>query len=51
MGRPPDDAGLVTKPFADKPLVMVASPDHPRVQEKTIPLQMLQDQTFVLKGF
>lgn len=49
MGRPPEDAGLVTEAFADNPLVVVASPDHPLAQEKVIPLYMLQDQTFVVR--
>ena len=49
MGRPPQDAGLVTEPFADNPLVVVASPDHPLAQEKSIPLYKLQDQTFVVR--
>ena len=49
MGRPPEDADLVTEPFADNPLVVVASPDHPLVGAQPIPLYMLQDQTFVVR--
>ncbi len=49
MGRPPEDADLVTEPFADNPLVVVAAPDHPLVDEQPIPLHMLQDQTFVVR--
>ncbi len=49
MGRPPEDADLVTEPFADNPLVVVAAPDHPLVAEQPIPLYMLQDQTFVVR--
>lgn len=49
MGRPPEDAGLVTEPFADNPLVVVAAPDHPLVCKQPIPLYMLQDQTFVVR--
>ena len=49
MGRPPADADLVTEPFADNPLVVIAAPDHPLAGQKHIPLYMLQDQTFVVR--
>jgi DNA-binding transcriptional LysR family regulator len=49
MGRPPEDADLIIEPFADNPLVMVAAPDHPLVTKQPIPLNMLQDQTFVVR--
>ena len=49
MGRPPADADLITVPFAENPLVVVASPDHPLVSQQPIPLYMLQDQTFVVR--
>lgn len=49
MGRPPENVDLVTEPFADNPLVVVAAPDHPLVSEKSIPLHRLQDQTFVVR--
>lgn len=53
MGRPPEDADLVTEPFADNPLVVVAAPDHPLAEkaqdESVIPLYKLQDETFVVR--
>lgn len=53
MGRPPEDADLVTEPFADNPLVVVAAPDHPlaskALQESVIPLYKLQEETFVVR--
>jgi len=49
MGRPPEDADLVTEAFADNPLVVVAAPDHSLVGKQPIPLYMLQDQTFVVR--
>ena len=49
MGRPPEDADLVTEAFADNPLVVVAAPDHPLISQQPIPLYMLQDQTFVVR--
>ena len=48
MGRPPEDADLVTEPFADNPLVVVAAPDHPLVVMQPIPLYMLQDRKSVV---
>ena len=49
MGRPPEDADLVTEPFAENPLVVIAAPDHPLAEIQPIPLYMLQDQTFVVR--
>lgn len=49
MGRPPEDADLITEPFADNPLVVVAAPDHPLIGKQPIPLFMLQDQAFVVR--
>lgn len=53
MGRPPEEADLVTEAFADNPLVVVAAPNHPLAQmnsdEYVIPLSKLQDQTFVVR--
>ena len=49
MGKPPEYADLVTEPFADNPLVVVAAPDHPLAGIQPIPLYMLQDQTFVVR--
>ena len=49
MGRPPEDADLVTEPFAENPLVVIAAPDHPLAGIQPIPLYMLQAQTFVVR--
>lgn len=53
MGRPPEEADLITESFADNPLVVVASPDHPlakiNTKENAIPLYRLQDETFVVR--
>jgi len=50
MGRPPDDADLITEVFADNPLVVIAAPDHPLLTEtQPIRLSKLQDQTFVVR--
>ncbi len=49
MGKPPEDADLITEAFADNPLVVIAAPDHPLAVTQPIPLYMLQDQTFVVR--
>ncbi len=50
MGRPPEDAELVTEAFADNPLVVVAAPEHPLAKEASlIPLYKLHDETFVVR--
>lgn len=49
MGRPPEDADLVTESFAENPLVVIAAPDHALAEIQPIPLYMLQDQTFVVR--
>lgn len=49
MGRPPEEADLVTEPFADNPLVVIAPPDHALAGQKSIALEKLQDLTFVVR--
>lgn len=49
MGKPPESDELVTEPFADNPLVVVAAPDHPLAKKKNIPLYTLRDQAFVVR--
>jgi LysR family transcriptional regulator, low CO2-responsive transcriptional regulator len=49
MGRPPTDTGLVAKSFMDNPLVVIASPGHTLAQEQQIPLEWLQDETFLMR--
>jgi DNA-binding transcriptional LysR family regulator len=50
MGRPPESDELVAESFADNPLVVVAAPDHPLAgQKKKIPLNTLQNETFVVR--
>ena len=47
MGRPPEDQDLVSQPFMDNPLVVIASPSHPLAGQREIPLQRLADEPFV----
>ena len=49
MGRPPTDLDLITEPFMDNPLVVIAPPDHPLTKEKNIPISRLQQETFVVR--
>lgn len=49
MGRPPEDSALATEAFADNPLVVVASPEHPLAGQSKIPLKALQNETFVVR--
>lgn len=49
MGKPPEGLDLVTEPFMDNPLVVIAPPDHPLVTEQDIPMSRLQRETFVVR--
>lgn len=49
MGQPPADMDLEARPFLDNPLVLVAQPDHPLAGQKNIPLQMLEDETILVR--
>ncbi len=49
MGQPPSDTDVEAGAFMDNPLVVVAPPEHPLVQEKHIPLARLQDEVFLVR--
>jgi LysR family transcriptional regulator, low CO2-responsive transcriptional regulator len=49
MGRPPEDTGLVAKPFMNNPLLVIAPLGHTLSQERQIPLEWLQDETFLMR--
>ena len=49
MGRPPADLNLVTEPFMDNPLVVIAPPTHPLADDSNIPMKALQQETFVVR--
>jgi DNA-binding transcriptional LysR family regulator len=49
MGQPPDDPDLVAEPFMQNPLVVIAAPTHPLAQSKTIALDRLRDETFLMR--
>ena len=49
MGSLPSDLDLVIEPFMDNPLVIIAPPDHPLVEEKNIPLRKLKDDKLIMR--
>lgn len=49
MGQPPADADLVAKPFAEHPLVVIAPPGHPLARRRSVPLETLAEETFLVR--
>ena len=49
MGAPPEDQDLVAEPFLEDPLVLIAAPDHPLAQERSIPLSRLVQEPFLMR--
>lgn len=49
MGQPPDDTGLIAEIFMPNPLVVIAPPMHPLAGARDVPLERLQDQTFLVR--
>ena len=44
MGAPPDDMELIAEPLWTNPLVIIAPPNHPLINDKNIPLRKLKDE-------
>jgi len=40
---------LVAEPFTENPLVVIAAPNHPLVKIERIPLERLQQETFLVR--
>ncbi|MCG8429470.1 MAG: LysR family transcriptional regulator [Chromatiales bacterium] len=49
MGQPPEDIDLISEPFMDNPLVIIAPPDHPLAKEKNISLERIAEETFLMR--
>ena len=49
LGQPPEHMNVVTEPFADNLLVVVARSDHPLMPEKDIAPSRLRDVPFILR--
>jgi LysR family transcriptional regulator, low CO2-responsive transcriptional regulator len=47
MGQPPDGLPVVSEPFADNPLVLVAPPSHPLVGRQRLDPQELAHEPFI----
>lgn len=49
MGQPPEQMDLVSEPFADNPLVVVAPPEHPLAGKRRIAPRRLANEPFILR--
>ncbi len=49
LGQPPEHLNVVTEPFADNHLVVIASPHHPLSKEKDIEPSRLREIPFILR--
>ncbi|TSE26407.1 HTH-type transcriptional activator CmpR [Tepidimonas sediminis] len=49
LGQPPQEWDVVSEPFADNPLVLVAPPDHPLARERAIDPRRLEGEPFILR--
>jgi len=49
MARPPDDADVVSEPFAPHPYVVVAAPSHPLAGKARIEMKRLVREPFVVR--
>jgi DNA-binding transcriptional LysR family regulator len=49
MGKPPGNMELEAESFMDNPLVVIAPPGHPLANSKDIPLERLQEETFLVR--
>lgn len=49
MGQPPEQMDVVSEPFADNPLVLVAPPGHPLVGQAGIAPGRLRGEPFILR--
>lgn len=49
MGQPPEEAELMAESFLENPLVVIAAPSHPLAREKSIPVERLEGETFLLR--
>ena len=49
MGLPPGEMDLEAEAFLDNPLVVIAPPAHPLVGQRHIPMETLQQETFIMR--
>ena len=49
IGQPPASADVSVRPLMENPLVVVAPHDHPLVHEKSIPLERIAQEPFIMR--
>lgn len=49
LGQPPEDIDVISTPFMDNPLVVIAAPDHPLAQLENIPLARLAKEPWLMR--
>jgi len=49
MGQPPENMDISATAFLDNPLVVIAPKDHTLSGQKSIPLSVLQQETFIMR--
>lgn len=49
VSNPTQDIDLITQPFLNNPLVVVARKDHPLANQKNLDIQALNDQPFIMR--
>ena len=49
LGQPPEELEVVSVPFLENPLVVVARSDHPLAKQKSIPLKRLAEEPFLVR--
>ena len=49
MGQPPESIDVEATPYLENPLVVIAPKDHPLSRQKSIPLSVLQQETFIMR--
>ncbi len=49
LGQPPDGLEIISEPFLDNPLVVLAPNDHPLVGKRNISLSRLAEEPFIMR--
>lgn len=49
MGQPPEHTDVVSQPFMENPLVVIAPHNHPLASRKRIPLQRIAEEPFLMR--
>lgn len=49
LGQPPENLDVISEPFLDNPLVVLARHDHPLAKQRNIPLTRLAEEPFIMR--